>query len=59
MQKHRKEYTFYNNPVEMKQTRKNTSKPDQKPLAFCSTQENIAVPEVTQEVNSSKINSEN
>lgn len=47
MQKHRKEYTFYNNPVEMKQTKKTTSKPDQKPLAFCSTQENIAVPEVT------------
>lgn len=55
----RKEYTFYNNPVEMKQTNKKTSKPEQKRLAFCSTRENIAVPEVTQEVNSSKINSEN
>lgn len=43
---HRKEYTFYNNPVEMKQT-KNPSKPEQKPLAFCSTQEKIAAPEVT------------
>lgn len=52
---HRKEYTFYNNPFETKKS----SKPEQKPLAFCSTLENIAVPEVTQEANSSKINSEN
>lgn len=47
MQMQRKEYTFYNNPVEMKQTNKKTSKPEQKRLAFCSTRENIAVPEVT------------
>lgn len=44
---HRKEYTFYNNPTEMKQAKKTPSKPEQKTLAFCSTQENIAVPEVT------------
>lgn len=56
---HRKEYTFYNNPTEMKQAKKKPSKPEQKTLAFCSTQENIAVPEVTQEATSSKINSEN
>lgn len=36
-----KEYTFYNNPVETKQTKK-TSKPEQKTLTFCSTQEKIS-----------------